>query len=260
MNSMNTRRKESVKKKKIIVFDIDGTITKSKMPIDKEMATLLSTLLLKKTVVLVSGEKFLLFKKLIVSKLQNTPSVLKNLVLLPTNAAMCYVYKRGKWVRLYNLKISKKEEKEILKQFHGALKRAGFIPPAHIYGKTIEYRGTEVVFSALGQNAPLSKKTKWNKTHDTRKKIKNILEKNLSGFDAKIAGLTSIDVIREGIDKAYGVRRVKKYFHARTKDMLFVGDMIIPGGNDYPVVKTGVEWIRVGSPKETKKLIKSLIS
>ncbi|MEW6616939.1 MAG: HAD-IIB family hydrolase [Patescibacteria group bacterium] len=249
-----------LKRKKIIIFDIDGTIAKSKMPIDKEMAKLLSALLVNKKVVLVSGEKYTLFKKQIVSKLSKTSSVLKNLVLLPTNAAMFYVYKNSRWVRLYNLRISKKEEAEILKQFYAVLKRVGFKSPQHRHGKIIEYRGTEVVFSALGQKAPLSEKNEWNKKHDMRGKIKNILERKLPGFDAKVAGLTSIDIIREGIDKAYGLKKVKKYFNVKTKDILFVGDMIIPGGNDYPVVKTGVEYIKVNSPKETKKVIQSLLS
>lgn len=253
-------KKGSIKKKKIIIFDVDGTITKSKMPIDKEMARLLSMLLSRRTVVLVSGEKYSLLRKQIVSKLSKDVSVLKNLVLLPTNAAMFYMYKNGKWTRRYNIKISKKEEKEILTQFHVALKRIGFVPPTRKYGRIIEYRGTEIVFSALGQKAPLSKKTEWNKNHDVRTKIKNILERKLPGFDAKVAGLTSVDVIREGIDKAYGVRMVKRYFHVHTKDILFIGDMILPGGNDYPVVKTGVEWIRVDSPKATEKIIRSLIS
>jgi len=259
MNSMKTLR-ESLKKKKIIIFDIDGTITKSKMPIDKEMAKLLSALLLKKKVVLVSGEKYSLFKKQIVSKLSKSPLGLQNLILLPTNAAMFYVYKDGKWTRLYNIKISKKEEEEILEQFHIALKRIGFINPKHNHGKIIEYRGTEVVFSALGQKAPLSEKSEWNKKHDVRLKIKNILERKLPGFDAKVAGLTSIDVIREGIDKAYGVRKIRKYFNARIKNILFVGDMIVPGGNDYPVVKTGVDYIKVNSPRETKRVIQSILS
>ncbi len=249
-----------LKKKRVIIFDIDGTITKSKMPIDKTMGRLLSGLLAEKIVVLVSGEKYALFRKQVISKLPNASQILKNLVLLPTNAAMFYVYKKRKWVRLYNIKISKKEEKEILKQFYTALKRIGFVKPKHKYGKILEYRGTEVVFSALGQKAPLSKKNEWNKKHDVRVRIKNILEKKLPGFDAKIAGLTSIDVIRKGIDKAYGVRRVRKYFHIHTKDILFVGDMIFPGGNDYPVVKTGVKCIKVRSPQETKKVIQFLLS
>lgn len=258
MNSMKTPQRPP-KEKKIIIFDIDGTITKSKMPIDKEMAGLISTLLSKKKVALISGEKYSLFKKQIVSKLSKSSSGLQNLVLLPTNAAMFYVYKNNKWERLYNLRISKREETEILKQLHIALKRIGFINPKHNHGKIIEYRGTEVVFSALGQKAPLSEKSEWNKKHDVRLKIKNILERRLPGFDAKVAGLTSIDVIREGIDKAYGVQKIKKYFNVQTKDILFVGDMIIPGGNDYPVVKTGVEYIKVNSPRETKKVIQSLL-
>ena len=42
--------------------------------------------------------------------------------------------------------------------------------------------------------------------------------------------------------------------------MLFVGDALYPGGNDNAVLKTGVNAISVTGPKETKKIIRSLIA
>jgi HAD superfamily hydrolase (TIGR01484 family) len=258
---METRAfQKKLKNKNVMIFDLDGTLTKSKVPIDQEMSSLLSQLLLKKKVVVISGEKFSQFKKQIISRILCGNECFKNLILLPTNSAECFVYKKGKWVRVYSLKITKKEEEEIMKEFRAALKRAGFVKPKKIYGKIIENRGTEVVFSALGQKAPLSKKDEWNKKHDIRKKIATILERVLPDFDAKVAGLTSIDVIREGVDKSYGIRKVRRYLRAHKNNMMFVGDMIFPGGNDYPATKTGIDWVRVKSPRETKRFIKFLIS
>lgn len=258
MNSMKTPQK-LLREKKIIIFDVDGTIADSKLPIDNGMKQLLSKLLLEKIVVMIGGGKYELFKKQIVHRLPHNSELLRNLFLLPTNAASFYIFS-GKWKNIYNKRISQIEKNEIIKQLTLALKKAGYTPPKKVYGKIIEYRGTQVTFSALGQKAPLYEKTEWNKKHDVRGKIKNTLKKNLNGFDAKVAGLTSIDVVRKGIDKAYGIRKVKKYFNMHTKDILFVGDMIIPGGNDYPVVKTGVDYIKVKSPQETKKIIQSLLS
>jgi hypothetical protein len=42
--------------------------------------------------------------------------------------------------------------------------------------------------------------------------------------------------------------------------MLFVGDRIFPGGNDYEALKTGIEYAKVDGPEDTKRLIRYLLS
>ena len=41
--------------------------------------------------------------------------------------------------------------------------------------------------------------------------------------------------------------------------MFFVGDAIFPGGNDYGVVRTGVDYLPVKGPEETKKVVRKLL-
>jgi hypothetical protein len=43
------------------------------------------------------------------------------------------------------------------------------------------------------------------------------------------------------------------------KKMLFVGDALFPGGNDYAAKKTGIGCVRVYGPGDTEKLINELI-
>jgi len=40
--------------------------------------------------------------------------------------------------------------------------------------------------------------------------------------------------------------------------MFFIGDAIFPGGNDYAVVRTGVDYMPVKNPEEAKKIINVL--
>jgi hypothetical protein len=42
--------------------------------------------------------------------------------------------------------------------------------------------------------------------------------------------------------------------------MIFVGDALFPGGNDYPAKEAGVVSIRVRDPDETKRVIEAVIA
>ena len=78
-------------------------------------------------------------------------------------------------------------------------------------------------------------------------------------MEVKLAGLTSIDVTRKGIDKGYGIKQIEKYLNTPIQNMLFVGDDFTHEGNDEPTLKTGVLCFEVKEPDDTKKLIKYLL-
>jgi hypothetical protein len=42
--------------------------------------------------------------------------------------------------------------------------------------------------------------------------------------------------------------------------MIYVGDALFPGGNDYPVQQAGVVCIRVRDPGDTERVIESIIT
>ena len=69
--------------KKLIVFDLDGTLAESKSSLDAEMSTLLSALLGIVKVAVISGGNWPQFEKQVLSNLPGD-ECLKNLSLLPT--------------------------------------------------------------------------------------------------------------------------------------------------------------------------------
>ena len=104
-------------------------------------------------------------------------------------------------------------------------------------------------------------KNKWKKEHTGIKlKIAKTLQKNLPNLEVRAAGFTSIDVTRKGIDKEYGIRQIKKHLGIDFDEMLFVGDTLFPGGNDYAALRTGVDCIEVKTTQDTKKLIRFLLT
>lgn len=244
--------------KKLIIFDLDGTLTVSKSAMDRDMAKLIMKLLEKKMVAVISGGRYEQFKKQFISKLHGSKALLKNLFLFPTTSTVCYRYSHG-WKKVYAYTLSKSEKKSIIDAFRRALREIGYTRPKKVYGRIIEDRETQMTFSALGQKAPVKAKEQWHARHDIRQKIMRSVKKYLKGFEVHSGGLTSIDITRKGIDKEYGVRKIMKYLHVHTKDTLFVGDAIYPGGNDYAAVRTGVTCVKVSGSKETKKVIRKLL-
>jgi len=76
----------------------------------------------------------------------------------------------------------------------------------------------------------------------------------------RLGGATSIDVTKPGIDKAYGIRKLRDILGIPIDEMIFVGDAIFPGGNDYPAEETGAFSIEVKDPHETKRVIEAIVA
>ena len=246
--------------KKLIVFDLDGTLAESKSDVDPEMVGLLGKLLEKKKVAVIGGGKFELFERQLLSKINAAPELLKNLFLFPVTATAFYRFEGSGWQEVYSGKLTKEEKQKILAAFEKTFEKLNYRHPDKIYGELIEDRGAEIVFSALGQEAPLEEKEKWNKENpDIRSKMEKILQNYLPDMEAKVAGLTSIDVTRKGVDKAYGIRQISKYVNTSLEEMLFVGNDFSREGNDEPVLKTGVLCFEVKGFGDTKKLIRYLL-
>ncbi|MDP3771917.1 MAG: HAD-IIB family hydrolase [bacterium] len=259
---------KKLKPKEAIVFDLDGTVAPTKAPIDAEMATLITRLLAVQKVVIIGGGKYGIFKTQFLQQLKAPKPLLKNLFLFPATATSFYKYDAG-WKNIYALHLTTAEKEKIKTAFRDVFEKTGYHHPRKVYGKVIEDRGTQITFSALGQDVvavlgakrgvPL--KEKW--LHENRAVKMNMarhLAKLLPDLEVHAAGFTSIDITKKGIDKAYGLEQVKKHLGVEIRSMLFVGDAIFPGGNDYAVVKTGVDYVPVSGPAQTKTIIRALLA
>jgi HAD superfamily hydrolase (TIGR01484 family) len=132
--------------------------------------------------------------------------------------------------------------------------------PEKVWGEISQDRGSQITFSALGQQAPLSEKVKWDPDFAKRNKMKAILDTLIPEFSVRLGGATSIDVTKPGIDKAYGIRKLREVLGISIDEMIFVGDALFPGGNDYPAEQAGVDSIRVRDPHETGRVIEAIIA
>lgn len=243
--------------KQLIVFDLDGTIAESKSPLDDEMSALLRDLLGIIKVAVISGGNWPQFEKQLISNLPRDAN-LKNLSLLPTCGTKFYTY-NSTWEKLYSEDFTDEEKVRVISSLQNAIELSDF-GTERVWGELIEDRGSQITFSAIGQQAPLEEKKKWDPDFSKRMRMKAFLDKSIPQFSVRLGGTTSVDVTKPGIDKAYGIGKLRDILGVGINEMIFIGDALFPGGNDYPAKEAGVVSIRVRDPNETKRVIEAIIA
>jgi len=115
---------QRLKMKKLIVFDLDGTLAESKAAIDNEMAARIVALLTVAKVAVISGGDWPQFEKQVLANLPKGKK-LKNLSILPTCGTKFYQYKSG-WKELYAENFTGDEKKKIIDSLNEAVDKSGF--------------------------------------------------------------------------------------------------------------------------------------
>ncbi len=246
--------------KKVIACDLDGTLAPSKSSLSKEMSDILVEVLPRYNLAVISGGAFSQFQKQFLSSLDCPKDLYKNLYLFPTMGSTCYVYdfEKDEWKMLYEEKLTEDEINLIMRSFEEAISETG-LDLSNPYGDILENRGTQVTFSGRGQNAPIEAKESWDPDHSKRQAIIDILKKKIPDFDIKLGGMTSIDITRKGVDKAYAIGKIKSLLDVVDDDILFIGDALYKGGNDAAAKKTGVDYIQPDDPEDTIEILKEYI-
>lgn len=242
--------------KQLIAFDLDGTLAESKQPLGDPMGAALSRLLSVADVAVISGGDWPQFDRQVASRLP-ADARLERLWLMPTTGTKLYRFVDGAWRAIYAELFDDAEKAAIRKAFDQALAGAG-LSDERIWGERIEDRGSQITFSGLGQSAPLAEKAVWDPDRVKRTAIQKVLRAALPQLSINLGGTTSIDVTRAGIDKGYGLKRLSAESGVLLTGMLFIGDAIYPGGNDYPAAQIGLDTVKVRDVVETLAVIAAI--
>ncbi|MEI6304888.1 MAG: HAD-IIB family hydrolase [Candidatus Taylorbacteria bacterium] len=240
--------------KKVVIFSFNGTLVPNGGVLDAEMAELLTKLLVERKVVIISGCGFPKIETQFLNSFRTNANILTNLLILPSSASKMLTWK-GAWTEVYTEHIAAKSKEEIFVSLNTALRKLGWSMPEKTFGSVIQDRGTQITFSGLGENAPTELKEKWDRERIFRSKIVEELKSKLPNYDVRIGGLTSVDITKRGVNKGYGIRKVEEYLKVGPESLIFIGDAIFSGGNDFPVKASGIDCIQVHSPDETKQLL-----
>lgn len=253
--------------KKVIAFDLDGTLAPSKSPLPDKMAELIKELLQKFEVCVISGGKFGQFEVQLLGNLEASPTELQRLHLMPTCGTRYYLYDLAshKWDLQYAEDFTKAEIEKIKIALNKGFDDLNY-REKKVYGETLEDRGSQVTFSVLGQDIVtvlgpkgVELKEAWDPDNSKKQAVRDYVADLIPEFEVRVGGVTSIDVTKLGIDKAYGMKKLLAMLELGKEDMLFVGDRLDEGGNDYPVKAMGVDSISVKNWEDTALVIETIL-
>ena len=272
--------------KSVLSFDVDQTLNIAKTPITDEIADLLIACLRADFKICpISGQKFDQFLVQIVDRLVErgaTPLNLTNLHLFVAQGTQYYIYETKEkslgpvsvsvtkssdkyneknWKQVYSFPLTNEQVKKITRAIETAAKELGYWEEKKLKpgDEIIENRLSQVTFSALGQKAGTKEKYAWDPNHKKREQIVKRAKELAPEFDYEIGGTTSINAITPGMNKVFGMTHLLEELGVKKQDVLYFGDMTQPGGNDYPVVKMGVDTITVRSHEDTAYALRGIL-
>lgn len=248
-------------KRRVIAFDMDDTLAITKSAITDRMAADLARLLEHFDVCVISGGKFEQFKKQLIDRLSVDGSLLAKLHIMPTCGTRYYRYHaaNNEWTKVYAEDLTAEQKKEIVTVLTAGAKELGYWEE-HPFGEIVEDRGSQITFSALGQQAPAEEKYKWDPEGIKKHALRDYAAERLSDLEVRVGGTTSVDVTRVGIDKAYGMRKLVEVLGIKKEDILFIGDKLEEGGNDYPVKAMGIDTMHIAKWEETALVIEAIVN
>ncbi|WP_018143555.1 HAD-IIB family hydrolase [Alloscardovia criceti] len=242
---------------KLLAFDLDNTLARSKMPMTQETTHLFASLTHIMPVAIVTGGRY----ELIESQVLDTVighAYADNLDLLPTTGTSYYSWNGRAFERVYAVELSVQQKTRAFHALESCARALGYWYE-NTQGPRIEDRGSQVTFSALGSAARLEDKETWDSDGVKRQLMADQVQQLLPDLTVRVAGATSIDISQRGLDKSYAVQQLARLHKIDVQDIVFVGDRMTPGGNDYPAAQAGTRAVSVTGPDQTNIFMKDFM-
>ena len=243
---------------KIYIFDVDGTLTPSRLPMTDEFKKFFSKWIETNKFYLVTG-----------SDLPKLQEQMCGFDICAQSIFTCCGNEM--WIpdpHIVNISAYQKYRKEFkppqnLLTFLGERLRFSEYPTRA--GNHIEDRGTMLNFSIVGRDCNQEQRedyNKYDKKENERKNIAKWIRDGWPALDAVIGGQISIDIYPKGNDKSQILEYIDEQFPNPNVEVVFIGDGIENGGNDYPLAEAmdnieGMDWHHSKGWEHTKEILES---
>ena len=238
---------------RIFIFDVDGTLTPSRLRMTEEFAKFFDKWSSKNKYYLVTG-----------SDLDKTKEQLPIAYVDRAEAIFTccgnQMWRDDESIYDNKFKVSRK-----LNKLLGTIMSNSQYP--YRYGNHIEDRGSMVNFSIVGRDCTQEQREEyfeWDKQSLERKIIAQAIKEKFPNLDAVIGGQISIDIYPKGNDKSQVLNVIEQERLVPPSEYIFIGDGIENYGNDYPLAHLmnnieGCDWYHTKGWKHTKEILESLI-
>ena len=266
--------------KKIVLFDMDGTLTPARKAMPRDVAEKLFILHnegYEIGIISGSGMNYILEQCQIFFDIYGNR--LNNLKIYPCNGTKYFKWNSKKCVpvSMYCKSIRselgpkklKKVLNTLLKYQIDLMNNYEFSERFNYTGTFVDYRESIINWCPIGRSANTIDRAIFEDTDDyfrIRRKFSKVLEKDptMSGLSIKIGGATSFDIYPYGWDKTFPLNGNSEKSELKGYELFFIGDKCDIGGNDYEIyeyVKESNEnnAFKTTGPEQTMKIIDKII-
>ncbi|KAF8636045.1 hypothetical protein AX17_003840 [Amanita inopinata Kibby_2008] len=242
--------------KKLVLFDVDGTLTPARQAASPEIIDVLRALRKKVTIGFVGGSDLV--------KISEQLAVAGNDVIQDFDYAFAEngltAYKLGQQLASQSfIKFIGEQKYKVLVNF--ILHYIADLDVPIKRGTFIEFRNGMINVSPVGRNATIQERHEfeaYDKQHGVRAAFVKVLQERFAdyGLTYSIGGQISFDVFPNGWDKTYSLKHVEA---EGFEEIHFFGDKTYKGGNDYEIyTDSRTVGHAVSSPADTIRILKEL--
>ncbi len=205
----------------IYIFDMDGTLTPARLPMEEAFATKFQIWLKDHEAYIATGSDY-----------EKVKEQLPNAIIELFSGIYCSMgnelWSNGSIIYSKQIEL----EDELLQDLNNFREKTQY--PHKLYANFLEKRAGMYNFSILGRNCPYEARTQytyWDNSHKEREKIQSYLTTKYPQYDFLLGGTISIDIVKKSCGKGQIADHLRKA--KPNSSIIFYGDKTFKGGNDY---------------------------
>ena len=231
---------------RLIAFDLDGTLTQHKSPLDAEHRAVLEEL----------SKKY----KLLMVGAGTCPRIFKQMGNFPIDIIGNYGMQYAEYdAEAGDLVVKRQEQVSVDRD--EMIRRATVIREKYnlwnFAGDTMEFHPSGMLtFPVIGTKAVIEDKLAYDPDRSKRRVMYDFVKEVFFDHTVFIGGSSSFDICPDPYCKLYALDRYLEEHGLTREQVVYCGDDYRPGGNDYDVHESGIRFIEVDDYMDFERLIR----
>ena len=233
--------------KKLLCFDLDGTLTQHRSPLEEKNRNLLDEL----------GKKY----KLIMVGAGNAPRIYGQMGEYPIDILANYGMQESKMVdgkfTIVKEVITQPDKAYFIEKIEYLRQKYGY---TNFKGETVEFHATGMVtFPLLGTKADIADKLAFDPTREKRKVLYPEVLELFPDYTVYIGGSSSFDFTAKQYNKYDAIMAYAKENGYQKEGILYIGDDFGDGGGDSHIRLGGMDYIEITDYTKTAEALAYLL-
>jgi HAD superfamily hydrolase (TIGR01484 family) len=236
---------------KLIALDLDGTLTQHKTKVEERNRQALEALQKSYPLVMVVAGTC----ERVYNQLNRFPvDIIGNYGLQESTIVRCGGEEQLRILRDARIEIDRVEVTRRIEE----LRR--LTPYKDYVGDTVEFHPSgAITFPLLGTKAAAEDKLLFDPGREKRLAIYPLVKEYFWDFNVFVGGTSSFDIVPKPYDKYMALKGYAEGHGIAESEILFIGDGFDTGGNDEPIVRAGINCLRISDYRRFPEQIAALL-